>query len=63
MSLPFALGYWGIGASRDFNLQWFVIHYSLVSVIAYLASWVVMRLLFPRWRFRGGVWIGRWPKG
>ncbi len=50
-------------SSRDFNLQWFVIHYSLVSVIAYLASWVVMRLLFPRWRFRGGVWIGRWPKG
>lgn len=43
--------------SKDLPLGWFVIHYTLVSVIAYLSSWVVMRLLFPRWRFRGGQWL------
>lgn len=49
-------------SESQFNQQWFVIHYSLVSLIAYITSWAVMRLLFPRWRFRGGVWIGRWGK-
>jgi len=44
------------------NLYAFVVHYSVVSVFAYLASWVVMRILFPRWRFRGGQWIGKWPR-
>jgi hypothetical protein len=47
-------------SSQGFNLQWFAIHYSLVSVAAYLTAWVLMRLLFPRWRFRGGAWMGRW---
>ncbi len=42
---------------KDINLVWFAIHYSLVSVIAFLSAWVVMRLLFPRWRFRGGQWL------
>ncbi|NJR17507.1 MAG: hypothetical protein HC785_18530 [Calothrix sp. CSU_2_0] len=46
----------------EFNLQWFVIHYSTVSIFAYLTAWVIMRLFFPRWRFRGGVWMGRWGK-
>ena len=46
-----------------FDLVDFMIHYSLVSAIAFLSSWVVMRLLFPRWRFKGGTWIGKWPQG
>ncbi|WP_017719584.1 hypothetical protein [Kamptonema formosum] len=46
----------------EFDLVTFAKHYSLVWVAVYLSSWVVMRLLFPRWRFRGGEWIGRWPK-
>ena len=41
----------------DFNLFWFVIHYSTVWVTVYLLSWVTMRLFFPRWRFRGGQWL------
>lgn len=49
-------------SSSEFHLEWFTLHYSLVSFAAYVSSWVVMRLLFPRWRFRGGVWIGKWPK-
>ncbi|ABC99055.1 hypothetical protein CYA_0851 [Synechococcus sp. JA-3-3Ab] len=32
----------------------------VVWVCLYL--WVVMRILFPRWRFRGGEWLGRWPR-
>lgn len=36
----------------DFNL--FVRHYSLVWLGIYLASQTIMRVLFPRWRFRGG---------
>jgi hypothetical protein len=49
-------------SSLDFNLLWFILHYSCVSIAVYLSSWVVMRILFPRWRFRGGIWIGRWPR-
>ncbi|MBO1347414.1 MAG: hypothetical protein EBE86_008455 [Hormoscilla sp. GUM202] len=45
---------------HEFSLEWFALHYSLVWVAIYLSSWVVMRLLFPRWRFRGGKWIGGW---
>ena len=50
-------------SSSEFHLEWFALHYTLVSFAAYVSSWVVMRLLFPRWRFRGGIWIGKWPKG
>lgn len=45
-----------------FNLGTFVLHYGAVWVSTYLASWVMMRLLFPRWRFRGGEWIGKWRR-
>lgn len=46
--------------SPDFNILWFIIHYTTVSFIVYLLSWTVMRLFFPRWRFKGGEWMGRW---
>ncbi len=49
--------------ASDFDLLTFIKHYSFVWIAVYLSSWVVMRLLFPRWRFRGGEWIGKWPKG
>jgi hypothetical protein len=39
----------------DFNL--FVRHYSLVWLGIYLASQSIMRVWFPRWRFRGGRWF------
>ncbi|OCQ94651.1 hypothetical protein BCD67_04050 [Oscillatoriales cyanobacterium USR001] len=44
----------------EFVLGVFVLHYSVVWVAVYAASWIVMRLLFPISRFRGGEWIGRW---
>jgi hypothetical protein len=45
-----------------FDVITFVLHYGTVWVALYLSSWVIMRLLFPRWRFRGGEWIGKWRK-
>lgn len=40
-----------------FDLGWFIVHYTAVSVVAYFLSWAVMRIVFPRWRFRGGKWV------
>lgn len=53
--LPFVDG-------ASFNLRDFLLHYSVTWLVVYLLSWVVMRLLFPRWRFRGGEWIGKWRR-
>lgn len=39
---------------EDLSLFWFAIHYSLVWLGIYAASHTLMRILFPRWRFRGG---------
>ncbi|MBE9214287.1 hypothetical protein IQ247_16700 [Plectonema cf. radiosum LEGE 06105] len=47
----------------EFSLPTYIFHYSVVWVAVYCASWVVMRLLFPRARFRGGAWMGKWAKG
>jgi hypothetical protein len=32
----------------------FLVHYSLVWLATFLASQSMMRVLFPRWRYRGG---------
>jgi len=32
----------------------FLVHYSLVWIATFLASQSTMRVLFPRWRYRGG---------
>jgi hypothetical protein len=42
------------GVPRDFPLGWFALHYSLVWLGIFSASQTLMRILFPRWRFRGG---------
>lgn len=39
---------------EDLSLFWFALHYSLVWLMIYVASHTLMRILFPRWRFRGG---------
>lgn len=39
---------------KDLPLVWFTIHYSVVWLGVYIASQSLMRILFPRWRFRGG---------
>jgi len=45
------------GVSKDLPLSWFALHYSLVWLAVYIASQSLMRILFPRWRFRGGQWL------
>ena len=49
--------------SQKPNLGTYILHYSIIWVAVYCASWVVMRLLFPRARFRGGAWIGKSARG
>jgi hypothetical protein len=43
--------------SRELPLNEFIIHYSLIWLSVYIASHTLMRILFPRWRFRGGKWL------
>jgi len=42
---------------EDLPLKWFVVHYSVVWLAVYVASQTIMRILFPRWRFKGGQWL------
>jgi hypothetical protein len=35
----------------------FLLHYSLVWLAVFTASQTLMRIIFPRWRFRGGQWL------
>lgn len=35
----------------------FIFHYSLVWLTVFIASQSLMRVFFPRWRFRGGKWL------
>ncbi|MBE9126556.1 MULTISPECIES: hypothetical protein [unclassified Coleofasciculus] len=39
---------------KEVSPLWFIIHYSLVWLGVYVASQSLMRIVFPRWRFRGG---------
>lgn len=42
---------------QNLDVGWFVRHYSLVWLGVFFASQTIMRILFPRWRFRGGQWF------
>lgn len=41
----------------SFSVFWFTIHYSTVWLGIFTASQILMRILFPQWRFRGGRWF------
>lgn len=45
------------GLAREMTLNTFVLHYSLVWLTTFTVSQTLMRVLFPRWRFRGGQWL------
>ncbi len=47
------IGLPGVSAEK-FDFFWFICHYSVVWLGVYLASQSLMRVIFPRWRFRGG---------
>jgi hypothetical protein len=36
----------------------FLLHYSLVWLAVFIVSQTLMRVIFVRWRFRGGEWLG-----
>jgi len=42
---------------QNLDLNLFISHYSLVWLGVYLASQTMMRIIFPRWRFRSGQWL------
>ncbi|MBD2465102.1 hypothetical protein H6G89_29275 [Oscillatoria sp. FACHB-1407] len=42
------------GMTRDMPLNTFILHYSLVWLGIFIISQTLMRVLLPRWRFRGG---------
>ncbi|AFY33966.1 hypothetical protein [Calothrix sp. PCC 7507] len=35
----------------------FLLHYSVVWLAVFVVSQSLMRIIFPRWRFRGGEWL------
>ncbi|MDB9373727.1 hypothetical protein [Nodularia sphaerocarpa] len=41
----------------ELTLGDFLLHYSLVWLAVFIASQSLMRIIFPRWRFRGGQWL------
>lgn len=47
----------GLPNGQEFSVFWFILHYSLVWFSLYIASQTLMRILFPRWRFKGGQWF------
>lgn len=51
------IGFFGLPGIFFLDLGWFLVHYSLVWLAIYTASQTIMRILFPRWRFRGGEWL------
>ncbi|QLE54244.1 hypothetical protein [Nostoc sp. TCL26-01] len=42
---------------EELSPEIFLLHYSLVWLAVFLISQSLMRILFPRWRYRGGQWL------
>ncbi len=45
------------GVNPTLSIGWFLTHYSIVWLLVFLASQGPLRIIFPRWRFRGGQWL------
>ena len=45
------------GVPADFEIVKFILHYSVLGLGSFLTMFGPMRILFPRWRFRGGQWL------
>jgi hypothetical protein len=45
------------GLPFDTPISLFFFHYVCVWLAVFTASQTVMRVIFPRWRFRGGQWL------
>jgi hypothetical protein len=42
---------------EELSVQVLLLHYSAVWLTVLIASQSIMRIIFPRWRFRGGQWL------
>ena len=42
---------------EELPLVFFLLHYSIVWLAVFISSQSLMRIIFPRWRFRGGEWL------
>lgn len=42
---------------EELPLAVFLLHYSVVWLAVFVSSQSLMRIIFPRWRFRGGEWL------
>lgn len=45
------------GIDRNLSMSGFLLHYGSIWLAIYLAAHSLMRILFPRSRFRGGQWL------
>jgi hypothetical protein len=45
------------GLPQDTPWNVYALHYLVVWCAMFIASQTLMRVLFPRWRFRGGQWL------
>jgi hypothetical protein len=51
-------GFLPLPIPKDFlSLELFLLHYSVVWLAVFIASQSLIRIIFPRWRFRGGQWL------
>jgi hypothetical protein len=48
---------WPPGISRRITAEAFALHYSAVWLAMFVAVQGPIRVLLPRWRFRGGAWL------
>ena len=42
---------------EELSIGAFLLHYSVVWLAVFMSSQSLMRIIFPRWRFRGGQWL------
>lgn len=48
------------GLDTGLTFSQFLAHYATVWLTTFLASQSLLRIIYPRWRFRGGQWLFRW---
>jgi hypothetical protein len=45
------------GVAFDYGLWMLMLQYSTIGLISFVLMFGPLRVLFPRWRFRGGQWL------
>ena len=50
------IGFPGV-PKAEFDLPLFILHYTIVWLGIFILSQSLMRILFPKWRFKGGQWF------